>query len=46
MRMCNKKEGCLQPREGKGDPRKCSSEQIKKCHGDVKNHPCVPSKAK
>ena len=40
--MCNKKEGCLQPKEAKGDPAKCSPEQIKKCHGNAKDHPCVP----
>ena len=25
------------------DPRKCSPEQIRKCHGDVKEHPCEES---
>jgi len=38
--MCNRKEGCQQPKEGKGDPSKCSAEQIRKCHGDAKKHPC------
>ena len=23
------------------DPKKCSPEQIKECHGDVKEHPCA-----
>jgi len=22
------------------DPKSCTPEQIKKCHGDVKEHPC------
>ncbi len=39
--MCNRKEGCLQPKESKGDPSKCPPEQIKKCHGDVKEHSCA-----
>ena len=39
--MCNKKKGCLQPKDSKGDPQKCSQEQIKECHGETKEHPCV-----
>jgi ArsR family transcriptional regulator len=39
--MCEKKEGCQKPEELKGDPRECSPEQIRKRHGDVKEHPCV-----
>ena len=39
--MCNKKKGCLQPKDSKGDPQKCSPEQIKECHGETKEHPCV-----
>jgi len=38
--ICNKKDECLQPEKGKGDPRKCSAEQIKECHGDTECHPC------
>jgi len=41
--MCDRKEGCQKPKEmkdPKGDPAKCSPEQIKKCHGDAKDHPC------
>ncbi len=40
--MCKKKEKCLRPEEGRGDPKECSPEQIKKCHGDAKEHPCAP----
>jgi hypothetical protein len=44
--MCNNqsKETCCQnPKELK-DSKKCSEEQIQKCHGDVKKHPCVNTK--
>ena len=40
--MCEKKEGCQKPEELKGDPKECSPEQIRKCHGDAAGHPCVP----
>ena len=40
--MCDKKEcGCQNPEELKTKPEECTPEQIKKCHGDVKEHPCV-----
>ncbi len=43
--MCEKEkakaEGCEKPEECKGHPWECTPEQIKKCHGDVKEHPCV-----
>ena len=44
--MCDKKEGCQQPEKGKGDPRECSPEQIKECHGEVEGHPCAPDEPK
>ena len=34
--MCKEKEKCHM---GK-DPKKCTPEQIKECHGDVKEHEC------
>jgi ArsR family transcriptional regulator len=37
--MCNA-EKCQKPKELIGKPEDCSPEQIKKCHGDVKEHPC------
>ena len=40
--MCEKVEGCQKPQELKGKPEECSPEQIRKCHGDVRQHPCVP----
>ncbi len=42
--MSEKKGGCQKPEELRGEPEGCSPEQIKKCHGDVKEHPCVPDK--
>ena len=40
--MCDEKEkGCQKPEELKGKPAECSPEQIKKCHGDEKAHPCI-----
>jgi hypothetical protein len=32
---CTKSEG-----EKKTDPKQCTPEQIKECHGDVDKHPC------
>jgi ArsR family transcriptional regulator len=40
------KECCQQPDHLKGKPGECSPEQIKACHGDEKDHPCVPKKEK
>jgi mannose/fructose/N-acetylgalactosamine-specific phosphotransferase system component IIC len=41
-RMCEENKGCQCPDELKGDPKECSPEQIKKCHGDAREHPCEP----
>jgi hypothetical protein len=41
--MCERKDCCQKPEELKGDPQECSSEQIQKCHGDAKEHPCAKS---
>ena len=39
--MCEEgKCGCQKPEEPVGKPEECSPEQIKKCHGDVEEHPC------
>ena len=39
-------KSCEHPERLKGKPGGCTSEQIKKCHGDIseKNHPCVSDK--
>ena len=39
--MCDSKQGCQKPENLRGKPEECSPEQIKKCRGDVKVHPCV-----
>ena len=39
--MCHEETKCEKPNELKGKPEECSPEQVKKCHGDVKEHPCV-----
>lgn len=41
--MCKGK--CQKPEHLKGKPEECSDEQIKKCHGDTKEHPCVTKKS-
>ncbi len=35
---------CQRPEKLKGKPSECSPEQIKECHGDVKDHPCLEDK--
>jgi hypothetical protein len=44
--MCKSEstKGCKHPERLKGKPGECSPEQIKECHGDVKEHPCVKEK--
>jgi len=44
--MCDKRNTqCEHPERLKdGGPQKCSPEQIKKCHGDVKRHLCTQAK--
>ena len=40
--MCKaeSKQGCEHPEKLKGRPEECTPEQIRECHGDVKEHPC------
>lgn len=40
--MCN--SCCEKPVMLKDKPEKCTLEQIKKCHGDAKDHPCTAEK--
>ena len=44
--MCGKKKGCKKPRKLKGKPEECSPEQIRKCHGGRKQHPCLENPKK
>jgi len=38
--MEEKKEGCQNPEQLKGDPKDCSLKQIKLCHCDEEKHIC------
>ncbi len=38
--MCCGKTKCERPKELKGRAEECSPEQVKKCHGNAKKHPC------
>ncbi len=41
--MCEENKPCCEkPENLKGRPEDCSPEQIRKCHGDVTEHPCAP----
>ena len=40
--MC---QNCQQPIKLKDKPENCSPEQIRECHGDIKEHPCTTEKA-
>lgn len=43
--MCGtEKDKCQFPEKLKGKPEDCSPEQIKECHGEGAEHPCVDSK--
>lgn len=35
---------CERPEKLKGKPEECTPQQIKECHGDVKEHPCKGEK--
>jgi hypothetical protein len=39
--MCKGQAECKFPEKLKGKPEECTPEQIKECHGDVPEHPCV-----
>jgi hypothetical protein len=41
-----KKEGYRKPENLKGRPADCPPEQIRKCHGNAKKHPCTVAGAK
>lgn len=44
--MCTCKTQCQKPEELKGKPEECSPEQIKECHGEILEHPCLNSEKK
>lgn len=39
--MCTGNKGCMKPRDKIVKPECCTDEQIRKCHGEVKRHPCI-----
>jgi len=39
--MRGRQKGCQKPDRLEGKPQACSPKQIKECHGNVKDHPCV-----
>ena len=43
--MREKDRRCQKPEKLKGKPQECSPEQVRECHGDVKQHPCVQQPA-
>jgi ArsR family transcriptional regulator len=43
LKMCCK-DCCEHPEKLKGRPEECTPEQIKECHGEVKEHPCESEK--
>jgi len=43
--MCEQKTQCEKPDQLADKPEECSPEQIRKCHGEVKKHPCVAKAA-
>ena len=44
--MGTSKTTCEKPEQLKGTPQDCTPEQVKKCHGTDKKHPCVPANQK
>ena len=41
MRQAERKKGCEHPEKLRGKPEECTQEQIRECHGGVKEHLCV-----
>jgi hypothetical protein len=39
--MSARTKGCEKPDQLRAKPPECSAEQIQKCHGVVRGHPCV-----
>jgi len=39
--MCEECNCCQKSEQLTGKPQDCTTEQIKECHGDSQEHPCV-----
>jgi len=46
MSEAESKKECEHPEKLKGKPGECTPEQIKECHGEGVEHPCVEEKTK
>jgi hypothetical protein len=44
--MGTSKTTCQKPEQLKGTPQECTPEQVNKCHGSDRAHPCAPAKKK
>jgi hypothetical protein len=44
VRKSKSRKECEHPEKLKGKPGECSPEQIKECHGQAAEHPCVGKK--
>ncbi len=44
--MSKENPKCQKPEKLRGKPGQCSPEQIKECHGEEQEHPCVEEKEK
>jgi len=42
--MCEEKPKCQRAEDPVDDPKGCSPEQIRKCHGDAAEHACCKPK--
>lgn len=42
--LTEKERRCEHPEKLKGKPEDCTPQQIRECHGDIKEHPCVDKK--
>ena len=44
--MCKSEDrkGCEHPERLGGKPGECSAEQVKECHGEAVEHPCLKDK--
>ncbi|MEW6379584.1 MAG: hypothetical protein AB1611_08240 [bacterium] len=38
--MCDGHKKCQKPKDAADKPENCQDEQIKKCHGTARKHPC------
>jgi hypothetical protein len=44
--MCERNHCCQKPLKLKGKPEECTPEQIRECHGETPEHPCMKENQK